>query len=144
MELDIKNDAPVILKSARRVYATNCVHVYQENNDVVCNGEGNTIRFQNMDLTQGFEIIASVFDYFQDWMDDMIRLTRERDYQGVIDLAWQVFQNPIVMLDGNNRVLGISRQYPPDSVDDEWGLSVHLWIFFFECGPADALSSWKF
>ena len=120
MELDIKNDAPVILKSARRVYATNCVHVYQENNDVVCNGEGNAIRFQNMDLTQGFEIIASVFDYFQDWMDDMIRLTRERDYQGVIDLAWQVFQNPIVMLDGNNRVLGISRQYPPDSVDDEW------------------------
>ena len=66
MELDIKNDAPVILKSARRVYATNCVHVYQENNDVVCNGEGNTIRFQNMDLTQGFEIIASVFDYFQE------------------------------------------------------------------------------
>ena len=110
MELDIKNDAPVILKSARRVYATNCVHVYQENNDVVCNGEGNTIRFQNMDLTQGFEIIASVFDYFQDWMDDMIRLTRERDYQGVIDLAWQVFQITIVMLDGNNRVLGISRQ----------------------------------
>ena len=105
MELDIKNDAPVILKSARRVYATNCVHVYQENNDVVCNGEGNTIRFQNMDLTQGFEIIASVFDYFQDWMDDMIRLTRERDYQG---------------------------------------LSVHLWIFFFECGPADALPLWKF
>ncbi|MDO5422494.1 MAG: helix-turn-helix domain-containing protein [Eubacteriales bacterium] len=120
MELDIREDAPAVLKSARRVYATNCVHVYQEGNDVVCNGEGDIIRFQNMDLIQGFEIIQSVFDYFQDWMDGMIRLTRERNYQGVIDLAWLVFQNPIVMLDGNNRVLGMTHQYAVDSVDEEW------------------------
>ena len=120
MKLDIKEDAPVILNSARRVYATNCVHVYSEGNDVICNGEGDSIRFENTDLTLGFEIVASVFDYFQDWMDRLIRLSREHDYQGVVDLAYEVFKNPIVLLDGNNRVLGITRQYDADALDDEW------------------------
>ena len=120
MKLDIRGNAPVILNSARRVYATNCVHVYAENNDVICNGEGDSIRFEDTDLTLGFEIVASVFDYFQDWMDRLIRLTRERDYQGVVDLAYEVFKNPIVLLDGNNRVLGMTREYSPDSLDEEW------------------------
>ena len=120
MKLDIREDAPVILNSARRVYATNCVHVYAENNDVICSGEGDFIRFENTDVTLGFEIVASVFDYFQDWMDRLIRLTRERDYQGVVDLAYEVFKNPIVLLDGNNRVLGITREYAPDALDEEW------------------------
>lgn len=120
MKLDIREDAPVILNSARRVYATNCVHVYGENNDVICNGEGDTIRFENMDITLGFEIVASVFDYFQDWMDRLLRLSRNHDYQGVVDLAYEVFRNPIILLDGNNRVLGITRQYDADALDDEW------------------------
>ena len=54
MKLDIRGNAPVILNSARRVYATNCVHVYAENNDVICNGEGDSIRFEDTDLTLGF------------------------------------------------------------------------------------------
>lgn len=120
MDLDIKEDAPVILKSARRVYATNCVHVYEEGDSVVCNGEGNIIRIQNMDVVQGFEIIQSVFDYFADWDDEIIHRIREKDYQKVIDLCWQVFQNPIILQDGNSRVLGLTRQYPPDALDDEW------------------------
>ena len=120
MVLDIKNNAPVVLKSARRVYATNCVHVYREGEDLVCSGEGDTIRVHNMDVTQGVEIIQSVFDYFQDWADQLIQLIRRRDYQGVIDLAWQVFQNPMMILDGNSRVLAITRQYPADSLDEEW------------------------
>lgn len=120
MKLNIRDDAPVILNSARRVYATNCVHVYAEDDDVICNGEGDSIRFEHTDLTLGFEIVASVFDYFQDWMDRLIRLSREHDYQGVVDLAYEVFKNPIVLLDGNNRVLGITREYGPDALDEEW------------------------
>ncbi len=126
MILDIKNDAPVVLKSARRVYATNCVHVYQEGDDLVCNGEGDIIRVHNMDVTQGVEIIQSVFDYFQEWADQMIQLIRRRDYQGVIDLAWQVFQNPMMILDANSRVLALTRQYPADSLDEEWD---YLWQY---------------
>ncbi len=121
MDLDIRDDAPAVLNSARQAYATNCVHVYREGNSVICSGEGSTIRIHNMDVVQGFEIIQSVFDYFQDWSDDMVRLVRERNYQGAIDLACQVFHNPILLQDGNSRVLGISQKlYPADSLDAEW------------------------
>lgn len=120
LELDIRSSAPAVLKSARRVYATNCVHVYSEGEDVICNGEGDIIRIPNMDLLTGFEIIQGVFDYFQDWMDEILQMVRERDYQGIVDLVWYVCRNPIILMDGNNRVIGITRQYPDDSLDEEW------------------------
>lgn len=120
LELDIRSSAPAVLKSARRVYATNCVHVYSEGEDVICNGEGDIIRIPNMDLLTGFEIIQGVFDYFQDWMDEILQMVRERNYQGIVDLAWYVCRNPIILMDGNNRVIGITRQYPDDSLDEEW------------------------
>lgn len=120
LKLDIRNSAPAVLKSARHVYATNCVHVYREGNDVICNGEGDIIRIPDMDLLTGFEIIQGVFDYFQDWMDEILQMVRDRNYQGIVDLAWYVCRNPIILMDGNNRVIGITRQYPEDSLDEEW------------------------
>lgn len=29
LDINIKNNAPSVLKSARRAYATNCVHIFQ-------------------------------------------------------------------------------------------------------------------
>ena len=43
LEVHIDDKAPAVLNSARLAYATNCVHVYEEKNYVVCNGEGNII-----------------------------------------------------------------------------------------------------
>lgn len=120
LKLDIRDSAPAVLKSARRVYATNCVHVYRDGEDVVCNGEGDTIRIPNMDLLTGFELVQGVFDYFQDWLDELLQMVRDRNYQGIVDLVWQVCRNPIILMDGNNRVLGITRQYPDNSLDEEW------------------------
>ncbi len=120
LEVHIDDKAPAVLNSARLAYATNCVHVYEEKNYVVCNGEGNIIKLFNMTETQAFEIVQSVFDYFQDWMDQVISAIGKKDYQAVVDLACQVFRNPVVLFDGNNKVLGITRQYGPDALDDEW------------------------
>ena len=118
--LNIQEQAPVILKSARLAYAHNCVHVYSKKNGVVYNGEGDTIFIPNISLSHGFELIQSVFDYYQDWSDSIIQHLRNRDYQKVIDLVYQPLLNPIVLFDGNNKVLGITRQYPADSLDEEW------------------------
>ena len=120
LELNIRESSLAVLKSARRVYATNCVHVYSDGKDAICSGEGDTIRIPDMDLITGFEIIQGVFDYFQDWMDQLLQMVRGRNYQGIIDLAWQVFRNPLILMDGNNRVLGLTRQYPEDALDEEW------------------------
>lgn len=119
-ELNIEENAPAVLKSARLAHATNCVYVYPEKNGIVCTGEGGSLRIPNISIAQGFEIIQSVFDYFEDWSELVLQSIRKRDYQQVVDLAWQVFNNPVVLFDGNNKVLGISRQYPEDSLDEEW------------------------
>ncbi len=120
LELEIDENAPATLNSARRAYATNCVHVYQSGDCVVCNGEGNIIRIRNITETQAFEIIQSVFDYYQDWLDRIVAFIRAKDYQALVDLAWQVFQNPLILLDGNNKLLGISKKYAPAEMDQEW------------------------
>lgn len=119
-EIHITDNDPAILNSARNVYATNCVHVYQEEDWVVCKGEENYIKLRDITVAQAFEIIQGVFDYYEDWMDGIIQSVRDRDYQKVIDLAWQIFRNPMVLLDSNRKVLGITRQYEPDSIDAEW------------------------
>ena len=120
LELEIDENAPASLNSARRAYATNCVHVYQSGDCVVCNGEGNIIRIRNMDETQAFEIVQGVFDYYEDWLDRVVDAIRAKDYQRLVDQAWQAFHNPIVLLDANNKVLGISRRYDPSEMDPEW------------------------
>lgn len=120
LELQIEENAPVNLNSARRAYATNCVHVYSQKEHTVCNGEGNIILIKNMDVTQAFEIIQSVFDFYEDWLDHFVSLSRSRNYQEAINLSWQIFHNPLMLFDGNSKVLGISEQYAPDSIDEEW------------------------
>lgn len=120
LELNIAENAPAVLNSARRAYATNCVHVYQSGDCVVCNGEGNMIRIRNITETQAFEIVQSVFDYYQDWYDQITALARAMDYQALVDYAWQAFQNPLLLFDDNKRVLGISRKYDLSEMDPEW------------------------
>lgn len=119
-ELHIRDDAPVVLTSARQAYATNCVYVYAENDYVICNGEGDYIKLYDITLAQAFELVQSVFDYFEDWVEGILLNVHKKDYQEVMNLAWQVFQNPIVLLDGNRKVLGLSRQYGANDFDEEW------------------------
>ena len=107
MDLNIREEAPAILRSARRVYSTNCVHVYQEGSHVVCAGEGDSIRIHNLSLAEGFEIIQGIFDFYEDWSEAMEQEIRARNYQRVVDIAWQVFQNPLLLMDGNSLTYGL-------------------------------------
>lgn len=120
LELHIKEHAPAILNSARLAYATNCVHVYQEKDYIVCNGEGDIIKLFHMELTEAFEIVQGIFDFYEDWMTALLQDLQQKDYQGAIDRAWLVFKNPMILFDGNTKVLGITQQYPADSMDQEW------------------------
>lgn len=120
LELNIRDDAKPILKSARRAYATNCVHVYQEGNDVICNGEGDSIRIKDMQISEAFEIVQFVFDFYEDCYSEIVEQIKSRNYQEAINQCWSIFHNPIVLFDGNCRVLGITEQYTADELDEEW------------------------
>lgn len=120
LDLDIREEAGPVLKSARRVYATNCVHVYQSGKDVICNGEGDCIRIKDTRITEAFEIVQCVFDFYEDWMSDIMDLIKAKNYRELVNSCWSVFHNPMVLFDGNCRVLGLSEQYAADDLDEEW------------------------
>lgn len=120
LELNIAENAPAVLNSARRAYATNCVYIYQEGNDVICNGEGDIIRIRDTDVTEAFEIVQSIFDYYEDWLNQILETIHRKDYQTLVDQAWNAFHNPLILSDANNKVLGISKKYDPKEMDKEW------------------------
>ena len=120
MEIDIRWDAPAILNSARTVYSTNCVHVYQENDHVVCSGEGDRILFYNLSAKETFEIIQGVFDFYEDWEDKIAEAARNQDFQKILDQCWIVFQNPLILQDANYKVLAMSREPDIGDMDEEW------------------------
>ena len=119
-ELHISPDAPAILNSGRTVYATNCVYCYQDGDSVVCKGEDDYIVLHDITLIQAFEIIQSVFDFYEDWLAAITSKIEEGAYQEFVDLLWSVIHNPIVLLDSDHHVLAMTRQYPEGSIDEEW------------------------
>ena len=119
-ELQIRgHDAPLLM-SARNAYATNCVHVYQDGPDCVCNGEGDVIRLRNMDEKQAFEIIQGIFDFYRSWQSQVCDALSEGRYGDFIALCGNVFGNPVILQDANNKVLAISAEYAADALDEEW------------------------
>ena len=123
-ELDVKQhireDAPAILNSARLAYATNCVHIYQEGDHVVCDGEGDQIIFDDMEITRVFELIQSIFDAHEDWISSVKKAADQQDYPTAIDTAHKMFKNPMVLFDANNKVLAMTRAYGEHELDSEW------------------------
>lgn len=119
MDISIKEDAIPCLYSARLAHATNCVYIHGLKNDVVCEHDGSKIVLHNMGVTEAFETIQGVFDYYQQWHDNLETAISMHDFQRVVDISTAVFQNPINILDGNCKVLGLS-QISPKDMDKEW------------------------
>lgn len=120
VKLEIREDAPTVLNSARLAYATNCVHIYQENDYVVCDGEGDRIYMYDMDVTRTFELVQSIFDAYEDWICMIRDAVSRQDYQKAVDIAYRMFKNPIVLFDANNKVLGMTSAYGEHDLDSEW------------------------
>ncbi len=119
-ELYIQNNAPISLKSARRAYATNCVHVYQQGKDVVCDGEGDRIILKDMDVEVAFEIVQSIFDYYDDWRTSVINVAAQNDYRMLINVSQQIFHNPMLIISPSYKVIAMSNYSISEDIDDEW------------------------
>ena len=118
---NIRMDAKPILNSARVAYSTNTAHVYQSGRNVIVEGEGGDhITLFDIQLKEGFEIIQGVFDYYQDWETEMEDAVAEGDFQRAVDASWLVFNNPMIILDGNSRLLAITRDPELGKMDPEW------------------------
>ena len=120
IKLEIREEAPAVLNSARLAYATNCVHIYPEQDYVVCDGEGDRILIYDMELTRVFELIQSIFDAHEDWISRIKDAVGQQNYQEAMDQAYKMFKNPMVLFDANNKVLGKTSVYGEHELDSEW------------------------
>ena len=118
----INNDEDAAdLMSARMAYAPNCLHVSAQGRDVLCqNTRGSRFLLLDIGLQEGFEIIQGIFDYYNDWEANVLRLVTEKKYQELIDSCHLIFHNPIALMDGNNQVIATSSAYGENDVDEEW------------------------
>lgn len=137
-EIQISEDSPAVLKSARRAYATNCVYVYPRDNDVICQWENDFIILKDIQFEEAYEMIQGIFDFYEDWDSAVTGAARQGDYQRIIDESWYCFRNPVVLLDANANVLAYSRQYKEVYVDEEWA---HL--MEYGCSSIDSMRFMK-
>ena len=86
----------------------------------MCQGIGGKIVLRDMNCQQAFEIIQSVFDIYDDSISGLLPVAGTEDYQRIVDESRQIFQNPVIFLDGDNRVLALSSQYGEKDIDREW------------------------
>lgn len=117
---EIKSNGHQVLNSARLAYATNCVHVYQNQGCVVYENEGDKIRVYGLSVKEAFEILQGVFDYFQDWESQIVHDIRKRNFNDLIEHCWLMFQNPMLIQNANNQVLAITSHDDLGIMDPEW------------------------
>ena len=108
-EVHIREDAKRTLRSAHRTYATNCVHVYPSHRgEVICDGNGDTLILRDIDPLEALDVVQYVFDFYNDWNTTVRNLLTKGNFQKVIEQAWTVFHNPVMLFDANFRLLGVS------------------------------------
>ena len=108
-EVHIRENAQRTLRSAHRTYAANCVRVYPgSGGEVICEGGGDTLILRDISPVEALDMVQYVFDFYNDWSSGVLRLLEQNNYQKVIEQAWTVFHNPVMLFDANFRLLGIS------------------------------------
>ena len=120
VSVHIRRNAPIHLKSARMVYSTDCVHVYRKGKDVFCEDNGDVIIIRNADVNESFDLIQSVFDYYQDLVSLVEQALENNNLQEAIDSCWLYFRNPLVVLDTDMQYLARSSQYSEEDLGMHW------------------------
>ena len=117
----IESDSKPNLKSARMTYAPQCLQISQAGDDVICRGgDRDYFLLEGMDYKQAFEVLQGIFDYYDDWDEQIRTAARSGDFQKIVDCSWPIFHNPLALSDGNNQMIALSSQYGPEDVDTEW------------------------
>lgn len=120
LTLQIRDTAKAVLNSARLAYATNCVYVYEEDNSVIFNGEGDIIRVKGLRAIEAFELLQGVFDYYQDWESQVEDDAEHGRFQNIVDRSERIFQNPLLIQNANSRALAMSHVDDLSQMDAEW------------------------
>lgn len=134
IEEQIREDAAPTLRSARFAYAPNCICITQHGADTWCTADSDRIVIKDADTRYAFEIIQDIFDFYDSWNTSTTALTKEHNWQAIVNSLSIIVGNPVVLFDANSRVLAMSVGYGQGDVNSEWD----HWL---EYGAASAIAA---
>lgn len=121
LECDIRPVSNQNLRSARLVYAPNCICVYQSGEDTICSAKDERIIIKDISYQYAFELLQGIFDYYNDWYAETVLAAKQSNWQAIITRLSQVMKQPVVFFDTNNQVVAMAA---PDenenAIDAEW------------------------
>ncbi len=114
-----KNAAP-ILNSTLPYYAPGCVYISQISSDIICESDQGSILVRDMRLSDGYLLIQGIFDWYQNWLDEVDKAIMSNDFQDLTQLFQCAFGNPVMIQDSNYCLLGMSGPFGKNGIPPEW------------------------
>ena len=96
------------------------VCIAKEGSDILCYSKDSKILLKNCSFMFAFERVQHIFDYYNEWHDNVAQFCRTGGWQHLVDGIYPQCQNPIVLFDVNNKVISMSSRFPKGTVDSEW------------------------
>lgn len=87
--------------------AVQSICVRREGCDVVCSSEQGTIIIHGVTEDEGFLLIQSIFNWYDEWFEKVEATLKEENYRRYVHLCAQAFGNPVLFLDSNKFLAGM-------------------------------------
>lgn len=87
--------------------AVQSICVRKEGSGVVCSSEQGVIRIHGVTEDEGFLLIQSIFNWYDEWFEKIEATLRRENYRRYVHLCAQAFGNPVLLLDANKFLTGM-------------------------------------
>lgn len=81
------------------ISAIGSIYVRANGPDVICHSDEGTIIIRDMTVDEGFLLIQSIFNWYDDWFERAEAALRQGDYHLFVHLCAQAFSNPVLLQD---------------------------------------------
>lgn len=119
-ELHLNEKEKQEIRGVRPYAAEEYALVITEGNRTICRYKEEYFIIPDIEKEVVFGLLLDVFDFYNSWEERIRYLAGKLKFQEVIDSCYSIFYNPLLFLDANYKVMGMSKQFSKDSVDSEW------------------------
>lgn len=119
-ELHLNEKEKQEIRGVRPYAAEGYALVTVEGSSTICRYKDEYFIIPGIEKEVVFGLLLDVFDFYSSWEEKIRYLAGKMRFQEIIDSCYSVFYNPLLLLDANYKVMGMSKQFSENSVDSEW------------------------
>lgn len=114
-------------KGVRLKMYENFLQVSQSNFDCIIKSDnGDYIKLKNVHINEALEKLLDIFYVYETWENKCRNACLVYDFEEIVKVSWEIFNNPMIINDTNMKNLAISRNVDVHSVNNEyWHLATY-------------------